>query len=89
MADIHITQDMLDAVSRGELPPRVVADIGVRHLLTLCPHCRDEFQAWRKRRSGSGDSSSAREEGLTVERVEGFIRYFKKARGNPGLRFGR
>lgn len=32
---------------------------------------------------------AAREERLTVERVEGFIRYFKKARVNPGLRFGR
>jgi hypothetical protein len=30
---------------------------------------------------------AAREEQLTVERVEGFIRYFKKARTNPGLRF--
>lgn len=32
---------------------------------------------------------AAGEERLTVERVEGFIRYFKKARTNPGLRFGR
>lgn len=58
MADIHITQDMLDAVSRGELPPRVLADIGVRHLLALCPHCRDEFQAWQRRRSGPDASGS-------------------------------
>ena len=59
MADIHITQDMLDAVSRGELPPRVLADIGVRHLLALCPHCRGEFETWQQRRSGAGDSVSA------------------------------
>ena len=32
---------------------------------------------------------AARDERLTVEGVEGFIRYFKKARVNPGLRFGR
>ena len=58
MADIHITQDMLDAVSRGELPPRVLAEVGVSHLLALCPHCREELQAWQRRRSG-GDSSGA------------------------------
>ncbi len=59
MADIHITQDMLDAVSRGELPPLALADVGVRHLMALCPHCRDEFQAWQHRRSGVGDAGSA------------------------------
>jgi len=30
---------------------------------------------------------AAREERLTVERVEGFIRYLRKARMNPKLRF--
>jgi tetratricopeptide (TPR) repeat protein len=50
---------MLDAVSRGELPPRVLADVGVRHLLALCPHCRGEFQAWQQRHSGAGGSGSA------------------------------
>jgi hypothetical protein len=30
---------------------------------------------------------AAREERLTVTRVEGFVRYLKKARGNPSLRF--
>ncbi len=59
MADIHITQDMLDAVSRGELPPRVLADVGVRHLMALCPHCRGELQAWQQRHSGEGGAGSA------------------------------
>jgi tetratricopeptide (TPR) repeat protein len=51
---------MLDAVSRGELPPRILADAGVRHLMALCPHCREEIQAWQRRRSGeAGDASLA------------------------------
>lgn len=59
MADIHITQIMLDAVYRGELPASILADLGVRHLLALCPHCRDEFQAWQRRHSGEDGSGSA------------------------------
>jgi len=60
VADIHITQDMLDAASQGELPPRVLVEVGVRHLMALCPHCRDEFQAWQQRRSGGGSGSALR-----------------------------
>lgn len=59
MADIHITQDLLDAVSQGELPPRVLVETGVRHLMALCPHCREEFQAWQQRRNSAGGSGSA------------------------------
>jgi tetratricopeptide (TPR) repeat protein len=59
VADIHITQIMLDAVFRGELPARILADLGVRHLLALCPHCRDEFQAWQRRHSGADGSGPA------------------------------
>src|SRR5437868_1391092 len=50
---------MLDAVSQGELPPLVLADVGVRHLMALCPFCRDAFLAWQKRRSGAGDAGAA------------------------------
>jgi len=52
MGDIHITQDMLDAVSRGELAPSALAEIGLKHLLSICPHCRAELDAWQRRRSG-------------------------------------
>ncbi len=58
MGDIHITEDMLDAVSLGELPPLVLAEVGVSHLLALCPHCRAEFRAWQRRRRGTGSFSS-------------------------------
>jgi len=52
MGDIHITQDMLDAVSRGELPPSTLAEIGLKHLLSICPYCRAEIDDWQRRRSG-------------------------------------
>jgi tetratricopeptide (TPR) repeat protein len=59
MGDIHITQDMLDAVSRGELPPPVLAEIGLKHLLSLCPHCRGELEAWQRRRNKEERNDSA------------------------------
>jgi Tetratricopeptide repeat len=59
VADLHITQDMLDGVSRGELPPRVLTELGLKHLLSLCPHCRAEFQAWQRRRTGQGSYDAA------------------------------
>jgi tetratricopeptide (TPR) repeat protein len=54
VADLHITQDMLDGVSRGELSSRFLAELGLKHLLSLCPHCRAEFQAWQRGRTGQG-----------------------------------
>jgi tetratricopeptide (TPR) repeat protein len=51
MADIHITRELLWAVSRGELPPGVITRIGMEHLLNLCPACRREMSAFREERS--------------------------------------
>jgi tetratricopeptide (TPR) repeat protein len=59
VADLHITQDMLDGVSRGELPPRVLTELGLKHLLSLCPHCRAEFRAWQRGRTGQGSYDAA------------------------------
>lgn len=54
MADIHLTRELLWAVSRGELPPSVVTQIGMQHLMSLCPACRKEINAFQKeRRSGA------------------------------------
>jgi hypothetical protein len=50
MADIHITRELLRAASRGELPPRLLLQIGAGHLMHLCPHCKREFEAWQKER---------------------------------------
>lgn len=55
---MHITRELLHAVSRGELPPRLLAQIGGEHLLHLCSHCRREWQAWQEeRRPGEYDYS--------------------------------
>jgi tetratricopeptide (TPR) repeat protein len=53
MADIHITRELLRAASRGELPPRLLLQIGANHLMGLCPHCKREIEAWQKER-GAG-----------------------------------
>ncbi len=53
MADIHITRDLLDAVTTGKLPVGVLTNAGWQHLMALCPYCRAEFEAWRHSRSAS------------------------------------
>ena len=50
MADLHITRDLLRVVSRGEIPPRLLTQLGVQRLMTLCPHCRAEILAWQRER---------------------------------------
>jgi tetratricopeptide (TPR) repeat protein len=47
VADIHITRELLRAVASGDMPPRVLVELGLRHLTSLCPACRDEFLAFR------------------------------------------
>jgi tetratricopeptide (TPR) repeat protein len=53
VSDIHITKDLLDAVFLGRAPARMLAEIGLQHLMALCPHCHAEFEAWRRARSAS------------------------------------
>jgi tetratricopeptide (TPR) repeat protein len=48
VSDIHVTRELLRAVSRGDLPPRALARVGWEHLMSLCPCCREEFSAWRR-----------------------------------------
>jgi len=50
LSDIHLTADLLAAVSRGDLPARVLAEVGLNHLLSLCPTCREGFQLWQEQR---------------------------------------
>ena len=52
MGNMHLTQEMLRAVSRGELPARVVTQIGLDHLLSLCPFCRQELRAFQEENRG-------------------------------------
>jgi len=51
MTDIHITRELLEAVSRGEVPERFLVQTGMQHLASLCPFCREEIQAWEARRA--------------------------------------
>jgi len=54
VADIHVTQELLDAVVSGKVSSQVLAQIGWQHLMALCPFCRSEFEAWKQSRKASG-----------------------------------
>jgi tetratricopeptide (TPR) repeat protein len=45
---MHITRDLLRAVASGDLPPRLLARVGLEHLTALCPCCASEVAAWRE-----------------------------------------
>ncbi|HEV7508258.1 MAG TPA: hypothetical protein VGS07_25475 [Thermoanaerobaculia bacterium] len=51
MADIHLTRDLLWAVTRGQLPASVVTQIGTQHLMSLCATCRQEITAFQRERA--------------------------------------
>ncbi len=53
MAALHITRELLGAVSRGELPPRLLLSLGLEHLTALCPTCRREIEAWQRERGAT------------------------------------
>lgn len=54
MADIHVTQELLDAVVSGKVSSQVLAQVGWQHLMSLCPFCRSELEAWKQSRQASG-----------------------------------
>jgi tetratricopeptide (TPR) repeat protein len=54
VSDIHITPELLAAVERGEIPARVLAEVGWNHLMHLCPTCSAGFQDWQRRRRDTG-----------------------------------
>jgi hypothetical protein len=53
VSDIHITPELLEAVERGDIPARVLTEIGWNHLMHLCPTCRGGLRTWQRRRSNS------------------------------------
>lgn len=59
MSDMHLTRDLMAAVARGDLPPRVVVEVAYQHLLSLCPVCRAEVETWQRRRPQPGDYAKA------------------------------
>ena len=74
MGDIHVTRELLLGVQRGELPLRLLTQIGLEHLLSLCPYCRQEFEAFRRKsgavRSGPDASLVTAALGAQLSRME-------------------
>ena len=48
MGDIHVTRELLLGILHGELPAELLGQVGLQHLLKLCPYCRREFEAFRR-----------------------------------------
>jgi tetratricopeptide (TPR) repeat protein len=40
---LHITRELLQAIREGRIPPRALVVIGLEHLRSVCPHCREEI----------------------------------------------
>ncbi|MFL6198463.1 MAG: hypothetical protein ACJ76J_04775 [Thermoanaerobaculia bacterium] len=57
MGEIHVTRELLLGVYRGELPAALLSQVGLKHLLNVCPHCRREFEAFR-RETGEGQTGA-------------------------------
>lgn len=45
--DLHLDRKLLLGAYRGEIPLDFVHELGMAHLLELCPHCRQEVRAFR------------------------------------------
>ncbi|MEM7483113.1 MAG: tetratricopeptide repeat protein [Acidobacteriota bacterium] len=56
MIDIHLTRELLQAVTRGELHPSVLTTTLLEHLMALCPTCHEEIEAWRSESSSTGSA---------------------------------
>lgn len=53
---MHITRELLQAVARGEVSPRLLAEAGLEHLTELCVCCREEYEAWKHDPKGRRES---------------------------------
>lgn len=58
MSELHITRELLRAVTRGDVSSRQLIELGWRHLSSLCFTCSEEFKAWRRELEGSAASGS-------------------------------
>jgi tetratricopeptide (TPR) repeat protein len=75
LADIHLTRELLRAVARGDMPPRVLVEFGLQHLTSLCPACREEYLAWKREQSATVDyDSTFRVLPLLVERHQAEVK---------------
>lgn len=59
MSELHITRELLRAVTRGEIAARGLIELGWKHLSRVCPICDEEFRAWKKELALSSRYDSA------------------------------
>lgn len=57
MDDIHLSREILRAVENGKLPQGVLDELTTEHLLSRCPHCRREVEAFEAERRVGGVAS--------------------------------
>lgn len=57
MSGIHVTRELLKAVSGGNLPPSALVRVGWEHLMSVCPCCREEYAAWLQEEAARSDGS--------------------------------
>ncbi|MDY7094152.1 MAG: hypothetical protein SX243_14375 [Acidobacteriota bacterium] len=87
----HLTQGQCDALMRGELPPRPLAQQLFQHLLDLCPVCLEAWQSYRQALSQAsagalpGPPETAEELSetvrLTIERISALRERVQRERG--------
>lgn len=59
-SDIHLDQDLLAAIARGQVAPGLVSKIAGQHLFRYCSACKDEILTFRRMwRRGRVDPSMA------------------------------
>lgn len=49
MKNAHLTIELLDALVALELPPEVLSHLTWKHLMALCPTCKEVFDEWTSR----------------------------------------
>lgn len=66
MAHTHITPELLQALSQGDLPPEVFAMALWNHLLEVCPDCAEDFRVWLHRARSEGQAPTRSLRGLDL-----------------------
>ncbi len=87
----HLTLGQCEALMRGELPPRPLAQQLFQHLLDLCPTCLEAWQNYRQKLSPAsprallGPPETAEELNetvrLTIERISALRERVQRERG--------
>lgn len=82
MADMHLTRELLHALSRDEISSKVLASTMLEHLTNLCPFCRSELDAFvqERRTSQEGGSPLLSTEAFSAV-VDRHMRDFHKGHG--------